>query len=561
MSSAKGRASRVVMRVAGVFAAAAVIAPAVPAMGADGVFAEQMVRLHAPDAVTGDEYGYSVAIDGDTAVVGVPGDDTDRGAVYVYVRTPAGWVFQQKLTASTRAAGDRFGHSVAVAGDHIAVGAPGRTVSAQSEAGSIYTFRRVGGIWQPPALRDNPAPQAGEQYGWAIDMDGTTLVVGEPFANSVYGPTHGFARVYVWNGSSWAFMAGLEDTEVDAAGAQLGKAVGVSGQTVITGCPAEDTSRGSVIVWNWNGATWVYGQKLQVAGGAAWDEFGSSVDISGNTLVAGGPGRDLASGIDAGAAYVYVKSGATWAWQASLVSPDPGEYEYFGASVGIDGGTLAVGEVQGSSGAGAAYLYHRNGTLWPRVQDLEMSAASPEVSKFGCSMAVSNGTIMVGAALADSTTVNQCGGAFIYSHLEPVYRFYNPKAGTHFYTDSDAERDHVIATWPTVFTYEGVVYKTNPENNPQPLYRFFKPSSSSHFYTASPAEADHVLATWPGIYAYEGQTYAVTPGPCAGPTVHRFHNLLNGSHFYTASETERDTVTARWPTVYRYEGPAFWLGQ
>ena len=506
-----GNGWRAIPRIALVaIAAVAVIAPAATASAADGAVVEQIARLHATDAVTGDDYGWDVDIDGDTAVVGVPGDDTDRGAVYVYVRTAAGWAYQQKLTASVRATGDRFGQSVAVSGDHIAVGAPGRTVTAHPEAGSIYTFQRIGGIWQPPALRDNPAPQDGEHYGWSVDMDGATLVVGEPLsAGSVYGPEHGYARVYVWNGSSWVFLCGLEDTEVDANGMRLGWDVAISGQTIVTGSPFEDLRAGTVSVWIFTGTVYERQQKILVSGRAADDGFGSSVGVSGNTLVGGAPGRDLAAGMDAGAAYVYVKPGGTWAWQASLISPDPGEYEYFGMSTGIDGDALAIGEMQGSSGAGAAYVYRRSGTLWPRVRDLEMSAASPEVSRFGCSAAMSNGTFIIGSFMADSPTVNQPGGAFIYSFLAPVYRFYNPGAGAHFYTDSAAERDHVIATWPTIFSYEGVAYKVNPFNNYQPLYRFYKPGSGSHFYTASVAERDHVLATWPGIYSYDGPTYAV----------------------------------------------------
>ena len=549
--------------VVGAFVVAAFVvalAPA-PATAADGASVEQIVRLYATDAVIGDEYGWDVDIDGDTAVVGVPGDDTERGAAYVYVRTAAGWVYQQKLTASVRATGDRFGQSVAVSGDHIAVGAPGRTVSAQTEAGSVYTFQRVGGIWQPPAVRDNPAPQPGEAFGWSVDIDSGTMVIGEPLSGSVYGPEHGFARVYVWNGSSWVFLCGLEDTEVDATGMRLGWDVAVSGQTIVTGSPFEDSRAGTVSVWIFTGLVYERQQKILVSGRAADDGFGSSVSVSGTTLVGGAPGRDLIAGMDAGAAYVYVNPGDAWEWEASLISPDPGEYEYFGMSAGLDGDALVVGEMQGSSGAGAAYVFRRSGTVWPRVHDIDMSAASPEVSRFGCSASMSNGTFIVGSFMADSATVTQPGGAFIYSFLTPVYRFYNARAGTHFFTDSAAERDHVIATWPTIFSYEGVAYKVNPYNNVQPLFRFYKPSSSSHFYTASEGERDHVIATWPMLYQYDGPTYGVTPYACAGPTVYRFFNVRNGSHFYTASESEKNHVIATWPQIYQYEGPAFWLGQ
>lgn len=144
----------------------------------------------------------------------------------------------------------------------------------------------------------------------------------------------------------------------------------------------------------------------------------------------------------------------------------------------------------------------------------------------------------------------------------PVYRFYNRTNGTHFFTDSSSERDHVIATWPGVFTYEGVAYTTNPVNNTQPLYRFYNRVSGSHFYTASAEEASSIMAQWSAVFSLDGQTYAVNPGPVADSIpVFRFYNVRNGSHFYTASEEERNTVMATWPDTYTYEGPAFWLGQ
>jgi hypothetical protein len=144
----------------------------------------------------------------------------------------------------------------------------------------------------------------------------------------------------------------------------------------------------------------------------------------------------------------------------------------------------------------------------------------------------------------------------------PVYRFYNFTNNTHFFTNSLDEANHVIATWPDVFRYEGIAYYTNPLNNTQPLYRFYNNVSKSHFYTASLEEANYVVANYSNVFTYDGQTYSVSPVPVPNSTpVYRFYNLRNGSHFYTASAEEADIVIATWPTVYRYEGPAFWIGQ
>jgi hypothetical protein len=146
--------------------------------------------------------------------------------------------------------------------------------------------------------------------------------------------------------------------------------------------------------------------------------------------------------------------------------------------------------------------------------------------------------------------------------LAPIYRFYNASNETHFYTDSDAERDMVIARWPDVYSFEGTAYRTNPARNTQSLYRFYNRRSGSHFYTASAEEAAAVLSKWGETFTLDGRTYKVSPGPIDDSIpVFRFYNKRNGSHFYTASSGERDTVITRWSAVYDYEGPAFWLGQ
>ncbi len=148
------------------------------------------------------------------------------------------------------------------------------------------------------------------------------------------------------------------------------------------------------------------------------------------------------------------------------------------------------------------------------------------------------------------------------SALQPVYRFYNPGSGTHFFTPSAEERDMVMATWSQLYTYEGIAYSTYPANNTQPLYRFYNRASGSHFYTASPSEAGVVTASLADIFSYDGETYRVSPVSAADKVaVYRFYNIRSGSHFYTASATERDNVMATLAGVYTYEGVGFWLGQ
>ncbi|MGV8083942.1 MAG: hypothetical protein AB2L09_09975 [Coriobacteriia bacterium] len=146
----------------------------------------------------------------------------------------------------------------------------------------------------------------------------------------------------------------------------------------------------------------------------------------------------------------------------------------------------------------------------------------------------------------------------------PVYRFYNQKNGSHFYTASAEERDIVNAKWSSTYKFEGVAYSVNaanPDNN-APLYRFYNVKNGSHFYTASEDEKNIVIAKWSAIYQFEGVAYYVCATPKVDATpVYRFYNKVNGSHFYTASAEERDIVSAKWPSTYSSEGAAFWLAK
>jgi hypothetical protein len=146
--------------------------------------------------------------------------------------------------------------------------------------------------------------------------------------------------------------------------------------------------------------------------------------------------------------------------------------------------------------------------------------------------------------------------------MTAVYRFCNTKKGSHFYTGSPAERDYVMAHWSATYAYEGVAYLVDPSDaeNDDPLYRFYNRRNGTHFYTASAVERDYVIAHYGATYAYEGPTYNVSATPSDVP-VYRFYDRITGSHFYTASEAERDYVSANYSANFTYEGVAYWVDQ
>ena len=140
-----------------------------------------------------------------------------------------------------------------------------------------------------------------------------------------------------------------------------------------------------------------------------------------------------------------------------------------------------------------------------------------------------------------------------------VFRFYNVKNGTHFYSASLEESNRVAALLYARYRYEGVSYVATPPSNATPLYRFYNKKKGSHFYTASPAERDSVKAKLAKTLTYEGIAYNVSSAPAPGAvTVYRFFNRKTGTHFYTATEAERDNVIKTLSSRYTYEGVAFY---
>lgn len=176
--------------------------------------------------------------------------------------------------------------------------------------------------------------------------------------------------------------------------------------------------------------------------------------------------------------------------------------------------------------------------------------------------APASGTYYVELFAAEGSGPTRLTWAILPEPLLPVYRFYNVRTGTHFYTPSDVERETVIARWSDVFQFEGTAYHTKATKNDQPLHRFYNRRTGSHFYTASEDERGAVLARYGHIFTYEGPTYSVSTAPDGGKApVYRFYNVRNGSHFFTASLEEANNTIARYGNVYQYEGPAFYLGQ
>ena len=147
-------------------------------------------RLTASDHARGDQFGYSAAISGSTAVVGAYAKNSSTGAAYVFVHSGTGWSQQAKLTAPDGAAGDQFGYSAAISGTTAVVGAPGKN----SFTGAAYVFVRSGTAWSQQAELTASDAAVNDEFGWSVAISGTTAVLSAPLTNSEAGAAYVFAN-------------------------------------------------------------------------------------------------------------------------------------------------------------------------------------------------------------------------------------------------------------------------------------------------------------------------------------------------------------------------------
>jgi hypothetical protein len=331
------------------------------------------------------------------------GTTTKTYTIDVLRESVATFVQHAYIASSNAEADDRFGYSVAIQGDTMAVGAKGedsasagidgdQTDNSAIDSGAVYVFVRNNGVWTQQAYLKASNPGSGDQFGHEVDLDGDTLVVSALYEDS------------------------------DATG--------------INGDQANDNAQdsGAVYVFTRSNNTWSQQAYIKASNAESNDGFGTSATLDNDTLVVGAYQEDSsATGVNgdqtsnassvSGAAYVFVRNGGVWEQQAYLKASNTGADDRFGASVAVENDTLFVGAVWESSNAtgiagdqvnndasrsGAVYLFTRAGTTW--TQQAYIKASNTEADDwFGAEVDLSGDTLVVGALFEDSEA-NGVGG-------------------------------------------------------------------------------------------------------------------------------------------------------
>jgi hypothetical protein len=355
----------------------------------------QLAELVGSDTRAGDYFGSSVAISGTTAIVGAPGH-AGAGRAYVFSKTASGWQQTAELKGSSTIKKDQFGTSVAVSGTTAIVGAD----SYAHGAGAAYVFAKTASSWKQVAELKGSDAVAHDSFGYSVAISGTTAVVG------AWGHANGAGRAYVFmkTRSGWKQAAELKGSDT-VAGDSFGISVAILDTIVVVGAFDHANYAGRAYVFAKTAGLWKQTAELKGANSVALDQFGSSVAISGTTVVVGAFDHANSSG----RAYVFMKTRSGWKQAAELKGSNTVGVNYFGESVGVSGSMAIVGAWGHAKDAGRAYVFAKTAGVWKQTAELRGSD-TVTWDAFGDSVAISGTTAVVGAF----GHANNAGRAYVF---------------------------------------------------------------------------------------------------------------------------------------------------
>lgn len=358
------------------------------------------VTFVATDAVDGDLFGTSVAVDGGRIAVGASSTDLERddvGVVYLFETDADGGVESvATLKATDGELADAFGTSVALSGDSILVGAPGVVLSELNE-GAAYLFERDGEGWSQVARLRRETVGKNDMAGAAVALDGRVAVVGAPGADAA-GTDSGVVLVYERGSDGWEKSAALTP---ESAGERFGSAVAVEDDRILVGAsgnvPAKD-SAGSAYLFERSQERWRQAARLMPSDGTGGDGFGDAVSLAGSRALVGARFADL-DGSDEGAAYVFEQRADGWKEVGKLTAPEPSDRDQFGHAVALGGNMALVGAPRVDDperDTGAVWTFGPGDEGWT-LRNRLMPSTPDTYDEFGSAVAAEKGFVVVGA--------------------------------------------------------------------------------------------------------------------------------------------------------------------
>jgi hypothetical protein len=508
----------------------------------------QNAELSTTEGAENSALGYSVAVSGTTIAVGAEGEtvkgDTFQGAVYVFSEPASGGYVDAtqtaELTASDGAKNDGLGYSVAVSGSTIVAGGWLHEVEGHSDEGAVYVFAKpASGPWVDATQTAELTAKDGatlDELGFSVAVSGSTIVAG-----ARYHTVNGHAKqgaVYVFSEpSTGGWVNATQTAELTASdGAEddyLGASVAVSGSTILAGSELHTVNghaeQGAVYVFSepstsgWVNATQT--AELTASDGAEDDELGSSVALSGATILAGAPGRLVNSHARQGAVYVFSEP-STGGWvnatqTAELTASDGAAEDELGTSVAVSGSTIVAGAPHdftlGLAGPGRVYVFaepaggYIDGTT--ATQTAELTASADD--SLGFKVGSSGSTIVAGVPFLTVSGHTDQGVAYVYDSPLPSVTITTP-AEAAVYTQGQAVTAEFTCT-----AGAGEVLKSGEAGCSGPVANGAAIDTSApgtHTFTVTATDVDGQTGTATNSYTVTPQTTSTEPEPAPETT-------------------------------------------
>jgi len=403
------------------------LSPCSSVVAEDVAVVVEIDNMVAPDAKSDDNFGSSVSLDGDRLAIGVPSDvagGKESGSVYIFERAADNrWLIAGKLIPLDGEHGDRFGSSVSLDGDRVAIGAESDSNNG-SYSGSAYIFERnADGSWFQASHFVPLDGQADDEFGDSVSLDGDRVAIGASDADNP-GTDSGAAYVFERDtDGAWVQVSKL--LPIDGQGKDnFGTSVSLDGDRVAIGADLDDdngTNSGSAYVLErQQGGTWVQVSKLLALDGQNKDHFGSPVSLDGDRVAIGANFEDD-NGSNAGSAYVFEREAdGGWVQVTKLTASDGRPNDHFGTSLSLDANQLAIGaEEDDDNGydSGSIYLFERGvDGGWSQTNKL-LPRDGHRGDSFGFPVSLDRGRLAIGAREYDGDGMLDSGSVYIFDSV------------------------------------------------------------------------------------------------------------------------------------------------
>ncbi|ABQ92952.1 FG-GAP repeat protein [Roseiflexus sp. RS-1] len=463
-------------------------------------------KLLAADAAQYNYFGLSVAVRGDTAIVGAYGKSDlvrNAGAAYAFTRNAGSWTQQARLGTSSPLIDAYLGATVATNGSYTAAGAPYASVGAQND-GVVYLFSNA--TWQQQTILLPNDPDSLSQFGNALAINDNTLFVGAPMHDS-FGVNAGAVYVFTFDGASWVQQQKLIGVDT-APGDRFGSALALNDGWLAVSAPLHSSPGspgGAVYLFEFDGVSWVQRYKVGAPDTIAGDRFGSAIALDDGWLAVGVPLHRFV-GSASGAVYLFEFNGTAWVQRQKFVASDTAGSDQFGSALALENRRLVVGApLHNSNGpaSGAVYIFERATTTWIERAKL-IGSDTNAGDRLGGSISIDGNTILVGA-YGDTAAGPATGAAYVFVEV----------------TGPGVTTTPSIIVTPT----ETSTPSATPSNTPSPTFTSTPSATPSNTpsptFTSTPSPTPSATPTFtstPSPTPSATPTFTSTPSPTPSAT-------------------------------------------